>query len=407
MKPACRHIADRRQSQLVILAETGSATAAVIVFGIGLLVLGGWILDLSLLTSFCRQFVPMRPSTSLALMLLGGSLWYSQRSRKRRPLAGAIARTSAALVTLLGLLTLSEDVFGLRLSLAGPLPNALATLGASHPGRMATNTAASLVFLGLALLLLDVKSRDRYRPAEMLAALGGMIGLVALMGYLYGASPLYALTLTTTPISVPAAVAVLFGALGVLAARPDRGLVAVFVDDHAGGAIARRFLLPIVLLPLVLDLVVRVGERAGFYHEHISTALHSVSLVVAAIVLLWFMASYLNHLDAEREGKAAEILRLNDDLERRVEERTTQLQATNRELANEITERKRAEAELKTLNGLIPICAACKKVRDDQGYWKQVETYVAEHSAARFSHGLCPSCVGELYPGLFKEAQSG
>lgn len=63
-----------------------------------------------------------------------------------------------------------------------------------------------------------------------------------------------------------------------------------------------------------------------------------------------------------------------------------------------ISELQEALARVKTLSGLVPICATCKKIRDDQGYWSQVETYVAKHSAAKFSHGICPDCALKLYP---------
>jgi len=66
----------------------------------------------------------------------------------------------------------------------------------------------------------------------------------------------------------------------------------------------------------------------------------------------------------------------------------------------DITARKLMEAEVKTLSGLLPICAACKKIRDDQGYWNQIETYVKAHSEADFSHSICPECAKRLYPGL-------
>jgi len=54
--------------------------------------------------------------------------------------------------------------------------------------------------------------------------------------------------------------------------------------------------------------------------------------------------------------------------------------------------------EIKTLKGILPICANCKKIRDDRGYWKVVETYIQEHSDAEFSHGICPDCAKKLYP---------
>jgi PAS domain S-box-containing protein len=100
------------------------------------------------------------------------------------------------------------------------------------------------------------------------------------------------------------------------------------------------------------------------------------------------------------------------ELERRVQERTSDFQRANEKLHEEIAKQKKSEEErqklleqlqaalanIKTLSGLIPICSACKKVRDDQGFWNQIETYVHKHSHAEFSHGVCPDCMKELYP---------
>ncbi len=54
--------------------------------------------------------------------------------------------------------------------------------------------------------------------------------------------------------------------------------------------------------------------------------------------------------------------------------------------------------QVKTLKGIVPICACCKKIRDDRGYWQQVETYIQNHSDAEFSHGVCPDCLRKYYP---------
>ena len=59
---------------------------------------------------------------------------------------------------------------------------------------------------------------------------------------------------------------------------------------------------------------------------------------------------------------------------------------------------EQALKEIKTLRGIVPICANCKKIRDDQGYWSQVEVYVQNHTEAKFSHGICPGCAKKLYP---------
>jgi hypothetical protein len=65
-----------------------------------------------------------------------------------------------------------------------------------------------------------------------------------------------------------------------------------------------------------------------------------------------------------------------------------------------VGELQKTLSEVKTLKGIIPICASCKKIRDDQGYWKQVESYVRDHTEAEFSHGICPECRKTLYPDL-------
>jgi hypothetical protein len=65
-----------------------------------------------------------------------------------------------------------------------------------------------------------------------------------------------------------------------------------------------------------------------------------------------------------------------------------------------------AFSEIRTLSGILPICANCKKIRNDKGYWQMVEEYIGEHSDARFSHGLCIDCAKKLYPGVFCDAES-
>jgi len=67
-----------------------------------------------------------------------------------------------------------------------------------------------------------------------------------------------------------------------------------------------------------------------------------------------------------------------------------------------ITELSEALRKVKKLSGLLPICASCKKIRDDEGYWQHVEQYIRDHSEAEFSHGICPTCQKELYGDIFK-----
>lgn len=71
-----------------------------------------------------------------------------------------------------------------------------------------------------------------------------------------------------------------------------------------------------------------------------------------------------------------------------------------------INELQKALNEIKALRGLLPICASCKKIRDDKGFWTQVETYIEAHSDATFSHGICPECFEKLYPEISKKMKN-
>ena len=71
-----------------------------------------------------------------------------------------------------------------------------------------------------------------------------------------------------------------------------------------------------------------------------------------------------------------------------------------------IEELQNALNEVNTLSGLLPICASCKKIRDDKGYWSNLEQYISRHSGAEFSHGICPDCAERLYPEYFKKPRT-
>lgn len=103
---------------------------------------------------------------------------------------------------------------------------------------------------------------------------------------------------------------------------------------------------------------------------------------------------------SKRKKMELEIRQHREQLEEKVAQRTAEYEKSNQCLLA-------ALSKVKLLSGLIPICASCKKIRDDKGYWNQIESYICKHSEAEFSHGICPDCAKKLYPEFtFKTAQN-
>jgi hypothetical protein len=100
---------------------------------------------------------------------------------------------------------------------------------------------------------------------------------------------------------------------------------------------------------------------------------------------------------AERTHSQEELQLRNQELERlnaQLTETTNRFESANKKL-------ECALADVKQLSGMLPICASCKKIRNDEGYWEQIEAYIRHRSEVEFSHGICPDCIQKLYPNYF------
>ena len=129
----------------------------------------------------------------------------------------------------------------------------------------------------------------------------------------------------------------------------------------------------VVAIYLVTGLLMEFPDFTGgyLYSSYEKLGFYCVYLLVSgsAYLIESSRSDYLNLLRDEKDRLAAETLRLQEAMER-----------------------------VKTLNGLLPICASCHKIRDDKGYWQRVESYLQDHTDARFSHSICPEC-SERYAG--------
>jgi hypothetical protein len=111
-------------------------------------------------------------------------------------------------------------------------------------------------------------------------------------------------------------------------------------------------------------------------------------------------------LNAQLQMEIKERTRSQEELQIRnqeLESLNLQLTATKDNLEYANKELERALSDIKQLSGMLPICASCKKIRNDSGYWQQIETYIRDHSEVEFSHSICPDCVAKLYPDFFSK----
>jgi hypothetical protein len=140
-----------------------------------------------------------------------------------------------------------------------------------------------------------------------------------------------------------------------------------------------------------------------------STWLHTIFAIslYMSIVIVSSGRVYTSLVDSIRALSARSITlqHINTELEQEITKRKQvemQLRAHEEQLEETVARRTNelqiALANVKTLKGLLPICASCKKIRDDEGYWHQVEVYIRSRSDVEFSHGICPGCVQTLYP---------
>jgi signal transduction histidine kinase len=279
-----------------------SAAAGTFATAIGALTLVGWALELDVLKGLGGA-ITMKPNAAFGLVACGLSL-NAQLSRRR-----ALCRLAPVLAVaggVIGFLTLSQHVIGWNLGIdelvfvEGPGSPATAS-----PGRMGPNASLSLTLAAASLLLL----RRRPRLAQALALTMGTLAFLALVGYWYRVQELYSLA-RYTGIAWPTAAALQALSVGLITANPHAGPASALLTRGPGGVLARRLILPAILIPPVLGYLRVAGQQAGFYDTGLGTALLVVLLAALFTGLIWQTAVTLDATDRERQAVQIE----RDDL---------------------------------------------------------------------------------------------
>ncbi len=267
----------------------------------GAIVLAGWAFDIAVAKSGIPGMVAMNPGgTALAVLLGGMSLCIHVATVSRR--LRAVSMACAGVVVLLALCRLGgyclawdkgPDQLLFREQLE------LESLRTGQPNRMAPNTAAALLLVGLALLLLNAKSRRGVLAAQFLALATVLLALLTVVGYAFSA-----LALTRIEQFIPMALntAIVLGLLGVsvLCASADRGVMGVIKSVGAGGVMARRLLPAVIVIPPVVGWLYWLGQQTGALDQVMGLSLFVVTNVVIFTALVWWNAAALDRMDRKR-----------------------------------------------------------------------------------------------------------
>jgi PAS domain S-box-containing protein len=268
---------------------------------VGLTVLAGWTFNLPLLKSFVPGWGAMAPGTAVSLVLAAGALWLS---RAREPSAHSpwvwLARIAAGGVILVGALALLQRALGLNLAIAGPLlpeADAVAELARS---RVSLLEAIDLVLLGSALLLTGGKPRPAsIQVAQCFALVTAFGAFLALNNHLFGSESLRDPQFFVNMAPHTAATLLLLS-FGLFSARPQAGLMSLFIAETAGGVLLRRLSIPVLLMPAVINWLELEGERRGILPVSFGWALDSAMSAFLTGLLVWVVARIVHEKDLAR-----------------------------------------------------------------------------------------------------------
>jgi signal transduction histidine kinase len=272
--------------------ERLSAAAGTFAAAIGALALMGWVLDVDVLKG-AGGAITMKPNAALGLVTCGLALRaYLSSRREVRWLSPVFAVCCAAI----GILTLSQHIVGWNLGIDELIfveaPGSPATVS---PARMGPVASSSLAAMGIALLVM----RRRPALAQTLALTTGTIAFIALVGYWYRVQELYSVA-RYTGIAWPTALALEVLSVGLVTANAQMGPASVLTSGGPGGVLARRLIVPAILVPPALGYLRVAGEQAGMYDTGMGPALLVVALAMLFTLLIWRTAASLDATDRVR-----------------------------------------------------------------------------------------------------------
>ncbi|HSE41488.1 MAG TPA: ATP-binding protein [Acidobacteriota bacterium] len=276
-------------------ARLFSQAASVFVILVGLLVLTGWIFDIAMFKSVYGN-ITMKANAALCLILSGTSLLVL--TTIKNAMIRHLAQGLAALVATIGILTLSQHIIGWDLGIDKLLfAEETGARATASPGRMGPPASSCYTLLGISLILFF--SHRKTTLAQVCAAAVIAYSMLALTGYTYGAQELYGIA-RYTGIALHTVLSLFILGLGILASNIDRGITSVIARNDAGGAMARRLLLPAITVPFLLGFIRLLGQHHKLYDLGFGTALFTVAIIIFFTLAIWRTAAKVSQVERKR-----------------------------------------------------------------------------------------------------------
>ena len=315
-----------------VVLDWFACMGALLVAALGAAVIVGWVLDIGILKNVLPDLATMKMNTAIGFVAAGVSLALLRMAAPGRPLT-YFARALAIMVAILGVVTLAQDVFQLRFGIDELIVrDDFLAVDTPAPGRMSPATAFNFFFIGVALLAFKARRPRLAGCTHWLVAPPLFIATLAIVGYAYGVSELYQVSLFTS-MALHTAVAFLILTLSVLAADLKHGFALIATSDTVGGLVSRWPLPSLPVILFVLGWLRLKGEQAGWYEFNFGLALMVLMSISVCVIAVAWTAVVLHKTDLTRLHAERRIRSLNAGLERRVEERTKELSRLSAELS--------------------------------------------------------------------------
>ncbi len=350
--------------------EKSKAVAIISILAIilGVSVVLGWVFNLPGLETIFPQYDSMKFNTASCFILLGTALLLTQFESKNNN--KLLILTSSALAALIGGLSLSQDIFHFNFGIDQLFiidKNAIAEKY-PFPGRMAANVSLCFLLFGLSMIGFNIRNRPINILSQYLLHLVTAISAVAIIGYLYGLSLFYKLTFIG---SMAVHTAILFFFMSIIATllHPSLGITNLFSGQLVGNKMARRIFVLLVLMVVIFGSLRVQSERYGILSTETGISLLAVCFLFVSLLIIWYTANYLNRIDSQRYAAEEEIRVMNEDLEERVEERSS-------ELLNLLEKYKESESKFRAAFEYSPIGMVMVSIED--GRFLQVNNRLCE-----------------------------